>query len=134
MEQPKGFKVKSKENLVCQCHLTKSLYGFKQAPRQWYMKFDSFMIDHGVRRTNSDHFGFVKRFDDGEFIIVLLFVDDMLIVGQNSEKISKLEAEMKKYIAMRDLGPKKYILGMSIHQDRNEHKLWLSQEKYIEKV
>lgn len=132
MDQPEGFKVKGKENLVCQ--LKKSLYGLKQAPRQWYKKFDSFMIDHGYQRTNSDHCVFVKRFDDGEFIILLLYVDDMLIVGQNSEKISKLKPEMKKYFAMKDLGPAKHILGMSIRRDRKEHKLWLSQEKYIEKV
>ena len=39
MEQPEGFEVPGKENLVCQ--LKKSLYGLKQAPRQWYKKFDS---------------------------------------------------------------------------------------------
>lgn len=92
------------------------------------------MIDHGYQRTNSDHCVFVKRFDDGEFIILLLYVDDMLIVGKNSEKISKLKNEMKKYFSMKDLGPPKHILGMSIHHDRTKHKLWLSQEKYIEKV
>jgi ATP-binding cassette subfamily B (MDR/TAP) protein 1 len=121
MEQPEGFKVKGKENLVCQ--LKKSLYGLKQALRQWYKKFDSFMIDHGCRRTNSDHCVFVKRFDDGEFIILLLYVDDMLIVGQNSEKISKLKADMKKHYAMKDLGSAKHILGMSIRRGRKEHKV-----------
>jgi ATP-binding cassette subfamily B (MDR/TAP) protein 1 len=120
MEQPEGFKVKGKENLVCQ--LKKSLYGLKQALRQWYKKFDSFMIDHGCRRTNSDHCVFVKRFDDGEFIILLLYVDDMLIVGQNNEKISKLKADMKKHYAMKDLGSAKHILGMSIRRGRKEHK------------
>jgi ATP-binding cassette subfamily B (MDR/TAP) protein 1 len=120
MEQPEGFKVKGKENLVCQ--LKKSLYGLKQALRQWYKKFDSFIIDHGCRRTNSDHCVFVKRFDDGEFIILLLYVDDMLIVGQNSEKISKLKADMKKHYAMKDLGSAKHILGMSIRRGRKEHK------------
>ena len=53
MEQPEGFTVKGKENLVCR--LKKSLYGLKQAPRQWYKKFDSFMVDHGYRRTTLDH-------------------------------------------------------------------------------
>ena len=47
-EQPEGFKVKGKEQLVCK--LKKSLYGLKQAPRQWYKKFDSFMMSHGIVR------------------------------------------------------------------------------------
>ncbi|CAL9006694.1 unnamed protein product, partial [Prunus brigantina] len=132
MEQPEGFKVKGKEYLVCR--LKKSLYGLKQAPRQWYKKFDSFMIEHRYRRTTSDHCVFVKRFDDGEFIILLLYVDDMLIVGQNSDKISKLKKELSKSFAMKDLGPAKRILGMSISCDRKNWKLRLSQESYIEKV
>ncbi|CAL9016331.1 unnamed protein product [Prunus brigantina] len=132
MEQPEGFKVKGKEDLVCR--LKKSLYGLKQAPRQWYKKFDSFMIEHRYQRTTSDHCVFVKRFDDGEFIILLLYVDDMLIVGQNSDKISKLKKELSKSFAMKDLGPAKRILGMSISRDRKNRKLRLSQESYIEKV
>lgn len=61
------------------------------------------MINHGYQRTTSDHCVFVKRFDDGEFIILLLYIDDMLIVGQNSEKIIKLKNEMKKYFSMKDM-------------------------------
>ncbi|CAL8167682.1 unnamed protein product [Prunus armeniaca] len=130
MEQPEGFKVKGKEDLVCR--LKKSLYGLKQAPRQWYKKFDSFMIEHRYRRTTSDHCVFVKRFDDGEFIILLVCVDDMLIVGQNNDKISKLKKELSKSFAMKDLGPAKRILNMSISCDRKNW-LKLSQESYIEK-
>lgn len=83
------------------------------------------MINHGYQRTTFDHCMFVKRFDDDEFIILLLYVDDMLIVWQSSEKISKLKNEMKKYFLMKNLGSTKHILGMSIRRDCKEHKLWL---------
>ena len=53
MEQPEGFEAKGKEHLVCR--LKKSLYGLKEASRQWYMKFDSFMVDQSYRRTVADH-------------------------------------------------------------------------------
>jgi len=132
MEQPEGFEAKGKEQLVCK--LKKSLYGLKQAPRQWYKKFDSFMVDHGYDMTTSDHCVFMKRFPDGNFIILLLYVDDMLIVGHDAKKIQMLKEELSKSFAMKDLGPAKQILGMKITRDRKKEKLWLSQERYVQKV
>ena len=65
-------------------------YGLKQAPRQWYRKFYSFMTDHGYHKTLSirsrkarDHCMFVKKFNRGDFLILLLYVDNMLIVGRD---------------------------------------------------
>jgi len=81
MVQPEGFAVKGKEHFVCR--LRKSLYGLKQAPRQWYRKFDSFMMDHKYDETSSDHCVFVKKFFNGKYIILFLYVDDMLIVGHD---------------------------------------------------
>ena len=112
MEQPKGFTIKGKEHLVCR--LKKSLYGLKQALRQWYKKFDSFMVKHGYDRTTSDHCVFVKKFSDGEFIILLLYVDDMLIVGHDTSKIDKLKIEMSKSFEMKNLGSASHILGIKI--------------------
>ena len=132
MEQPEGFEVKGNEHLVCK--LKKSLYGLKQAPRQWYTKFDSFMEGHGYSKTSSDHCVYVKKFSDGDFIILLLYVDDMLIVGHDTKKIESLKKDLNRSFAMKDLGPAKKILGMSITRDRKNGKLWLSQQKYIEKV
>ena len=96
MEQPEGFTIKGKEYLVCQ--LKKSLYGLKQALRQWYKKFDSFMVEHGYDRTAFDHCVFVKKFSDGEFIILLLYVDDMLIVGRDIGKIDKLKKRLEQVL------------------------------------
>ena len=132
MQQPEGFEVKGKENLVCK--LKKSLYGLKQAPRQWYKKFDSFMMSHGYNRTSADHCVFTRKFSDDDFIILLLYVDDMLIIDHDSSKIDRLKKELSKSFAMKDLGSVKQILGMKISRDRKNRKLWLSQESYIEKV
>jgi hypothetical protein len=92
MEQPEVFQVKGKENFVCR--LKKSLYGLKQAPRQWYKKFESFMSKHGFMKTTSDHCVFVKNFLEGDFLILLLYVDDILIVGQDMSEIDRLKNEM----------------------------------------
>ncbi|CAL1361567.1 unnamed protein product [Linum trigynum] len=132
MEQPEGFKKEKNEDYVCR--LRKSLYGLKQAPRQWYKKFESVMGEQGYMKTTSDHCVFMKKFPDGDFIILLLYVDDMLIAGQNVSKINDLKKELSKSFAMKDLGPAKQILGVRIVRDRGAKKIWLSQEKYIEKV
>ncbi|GKA55491.1 putative RNA-directed DNA polymerase [Tanacetum coccineum] len=132
MEQPEGFQVKGKEDYVCR--LQKSLYGLKQALRQWYKKFESVIGKQGFRKTFSDHCVFFQRFGDDDFIILLLYVDDMLIVGKNIGRIAQLKQDLSKSFAMKDLGPAKQILGIRIFRDRGAKKLHISQEQYIEKV
>ena len=132
MQQPEGFEDKRKEDLVCK--LKKSLYGLKQAPRQWYKKFDSFMVGHGYQRTAADYCVYFKRYPGEKFIILLLYVDDMLIVGQDRAQISKLKEELAESFEMKDLGPTKQILGMEITRDRKNRRLWLSQERYVERI
>ena len=65
------------------------------------------MVDHGYHRTTSDHYIFMKRFPDGNFIILLLYVDDMLIIGYDVKKIQILKEEISKSFAIKDLGSKK---------------------------
>ncbi|WVY90442.1 hypothetical protein V8G54_035956 [Vigna mungo] len=132
MKQPEGFEEPGKEHLVCR--LKKSLYGLKQAPRQWYKKFDSFMIQHNFKKTSADHCVFVKHYENGESTILLLYVDDMLIVGKDKIKIAALKKALSKSFAMKDLGAVKKILGMKISRDRFRRMLWVSQEDYIEKI
>ena len=83
------------------------MYGLKQAPRQLYKKFESFMLEHGFHKTQADYCVFVKRYDEGDFLILLLYVDDMLVVGQNAKKIASLKKALSKSFAMKDLGPAK---------------------------
>lgn len=124
MEQLEGFIGKGKEGLVCR--LKKSHYGLKQAPQQWYKKFDSFMLEHGFQRLEADHCVHIKRYDQGKYIILSLYVDDMLIVGHDKNKINRLKKDLGRKFAMKDLGPAQQILGMGIMRDRKIKRLWLS--------
>ena len=92
------------------------------------------MVKHGYSKTTSNHCVFVKKFSDGNFIVLLLYVDDMLIVGQDFSKINHLKIELGKFFAMKDLGPAKQILGMKIIRDRKQGLIWLSQKNYVKKV
>jgi len=111
MEQPEGYEEPEKEQLMC------SFYGLKQAPRQWYKKFESFMTKHSFKKTIVDHRVFIKRYEDGKFIILLLYVNDMLIIRQSKTKIVGLKNALSKSFAMKDLGPAKKILGMKVIRD-----------------
>ena len=133
MLQPEGFEEKGKENLVCK--LKKSLYGLKQAPRCWYKRFDSFIISLGYNRLGSDYCSYYKRFEgDTDFIILLLYVDDMLVSSPNKDRVQELKAQLAREFDMKDLGPANKILGMQIHRDRRNRKIWLSQKNYLKKI
>ena len=84
---------------------------------KWYRKFESFMVEHDVHKTQADHCVFVKRYDGGDFLILVLYVQDMLIVGHNLKKIGSLKKALSKSFAMKDMGPAKQILGMHIVRD-----------------
>ena len=81
MLQPEGFMIPGKEHLVCK--LQCSLYGLKQAPRLWYKKFDSFMLSNGFNRGTAYPCFYMKKETNGSPIILVLYVDDMLIVGKH---------------------------------------------------
>ncbi|KAE8689989.1 cytochrome P450 71A9-like [Hibiscus syriacus] len=126
-----GFIEASKKNLVCR--LKKSSYCLKQAPRQWYKKFDSFMSSSGFTRCQGDHCCYIKRFDNS-FIILLLYVDDMLVAGSDMKEIINLKQKLSKQFVMKDLGAAKHILVMRIKRDTKSGTLMLSQAEYINKV
>ena len=117
MKQREGFHVEGKEEYVCR--LRKSLYGLKQALRKWYKKFESVMCEQGYKKTTSDHCVFIKKLSDDNFIILLLYVDDMLIVGKDISMIDRLKKQLGESFAMKDLGTAKHILGIRIIRDRN---------------
>ena len=111
------------------------MYGLRQErPRKWYKKLESFMVDHGFHKTHVDHCVFVKKYDGGDFLILLLYVDDMLIVGQDMKKIASLKKALGKSFAMKDMGPARQILGMHIFREQTKKLLWFSQDKYVMKV
>ena len=92
------------------------------------------MVGHGYQRTTADSCVYFKRLPSEKFIILLLYVDDMLIVGQDIAQISKMKEELVESFDMKDLGPAKQILGMEITHDRKNRRLWLSKERYVERI
>ncbi|KAJ4728619.1 Retrovirus-related Pol polyprotein from transposon TNT 1-94 [Melia azedarach] len=132
MTQPDGFQVPGKEDYVCK--LKKSLYGLKQSLRQWYKRFDSYMIEIGYTRSPYDCCVYYSKVTNGSLIYLVLYVDDMLIVAENKSDVQKLKHLLSVEFEMKDLGAARKILRMEIYRDRSKKKLFLSQKRYIQRI
>lgn len=132
MEQPEGFVDKRYPDRVCR--LKRSLYGLKQIPRQWNKRFDDFVRSKGYTRSEYDSCVYFQENKQGEYVYMLLYVDDILIASINKAEFQKLKSVLSKEFEMKDLGDAKKILGMEITRDRANRKLSVSQEDYLWKV
>jgi hypothetical protein len=131
MKQPEGFVVKGKKEIICK--LKKSLYGLKQSPRMWYQKFDTYILGLGFVRSRVDHCAYSKQVGN-HFIYVVLYVDDMLLVGNNMDVINEVKSQLSSKFDMKDLGVANFIMGMEIKRDHANKKLWLNQRKIVEMI
>ena len=116
------------------CLLKRSLYGLKQSPRQWYLRFDEFMLSHGYLRYSFDCCVYYKLISANLYIYLLLYVDDILVACKSREAIEVLKNLLRFEFEMKDLGLLKKILGMEIKRDRSKGIMFLSQEKYMRRV
>ena len=129
MEQPEGFIVPGKEKKVCK--LVKSLYGLKQAPKKWHEKFDNAMITNGFKINECDKCVYTKETENG-YVILCLYVDDMLIVGSNNQMVKSTKNMLNSKFDMKDMGLANVILGIKII--RTEDGFVLSQSHYVDKI
>ncbi|KAH9698737.1 hypothetical protein KPL71_024118 [Citrus sinensis] len=129
MKQPEGFIAPGQEKKVCK--LVKSLYGLKQASKQWREKFDHTMITSGFKINECDKCVYVKETENG-YVILYLYVDDMLIVGSDDDMIKSTKNMLKSKFDMKDMGLANVILGIKISRASNG--LILSQTHYVDKI
>lgn len=111
--QPDGFVQQGSEDHVYK--LQKALYGLKQAPRAWYSRLDDHLITLGFERSESEFALYTKR-NETDFIILSMYVDDLLILGSSKKLIDSFKADMKNSFEMNDLGLLTYFQGLEVHQ------------------
>ncbi|KAM2863705.1 hypothetical protein FF1_022443 [Malus domestica] len=110
MDFPPGYNAGGKTGV---CRLRKSLYGLKQSPRAWFGRFTQVMRRFGYYQSHSDHTLFVKR-RSGKVTALIIYVDDMIITGDDSEEMMKLEQNLAAKFKMKNLGDLKYFLGVEV--------------------
>ncbi|KAK1645615.1 hypothetical protein QYE76_063420 [Lolium multiflorum] len=125
MQPPPGYSVP--DGMVCR--LRRSLYGLKQAPRAWFERFASVVTAAGFSPSLHDPALFVHTSPRGRTLL-LLYVDDMIITGDDPEYIAFVKARLRDQFLMTDLGPLRYFLGIEVSSTSDGFSI--SQEKYIQ--
>ena len=100
MTLPPGHVKEKNANLVCR--LKKSIYGLKQSPRAWYGKLSQYLISCNFKISNADHSLFTKS-EGNNITLVLVYVDDLIITGNNLEEIRKIKSQLKENFDIKDL-------------------------------
>ena len=131
MQQPEGFKAKGKEHMVCK--LQRSIYGLKQASRSWNIRFDQAITSFGFEKSPDEPCVY-KRIQAQKVVFLVLYVDDILLIGNDKQGLSGVKDWLHKQFDMKDLGEANYILGIKLIRDRKNKLLALSQASYIHKI
>jgi hypothetical protein len=85
------------------------------------------MMSKNCTRSEYDHCVYFKKLNNDIFIILVLYVGDILLARKSIIEINGLKAQMARMFDMKDLGASKQILGMEIFRDRRNGKIWLLQ-------
>ncbi|RVW67331.1 Retrovirus-related Pol polyprotein from transposon TNT 1-94 [Vitis vinifera] len=131
MKQLEGFSSNGGEHLVCK--LKKSIYGLKQASRQWYLKFHDVISSFGFVENIMDQCIY-QKVSGSKICFLVLYVDDILLATNDKGLLHEVKQFLSKNFDMKDMGDATYVIGIKIQRDRFRGLLGLSQETYINKV
>lgn len=129
INQPQGYQ----QNPDLVCKLQKGLYGLKQSPRLWNKRIDAFLSRQNFQRCQTDLCVYRKNFDDRNFALFGIWVDDIVIISPPNH-IETIKNTLKEEFKMSDLGPISYILGISVTRDRPNRTIHLHQSRYISDI
>lgn len=114
------------------CRMKKALYGLKQAGRVWHKRFDQELRALGATPTSSDPCIYLIKLKDGTLMIIVVYVDDILVICQNTDEILKFGRQLSKIFNLRDIGRLEHCLGMDF--DMGEKGILIHHKKYIEEI
>jgi len=111
------------------CRLRKSLYGLKQASRQWFSKLSHTLTGLGYQQSKHDYSLFLNKSSTG-ITIIAVYVDDILITGSDLAEIRHVKQHLHHCFGIKDLGPLHYFLGLEV--SRLPAGVVLSQHKFTQ--
>jgi len=111
------------------CKLAKSLYGLKQAFRQWFAKLAQFLKHQAYLQSKNDYSLFLKS-TGTHFTIVAVYVDNILVTGSNPDEVVVFKQHLHSTFGIKDLGQLHYFLGFEVAYLPKE--ISLSQRKFTQ--
>lgn len=133
MEIPDGLGLDESERREKVCKLNKAIYGLKQSPNQWNKKFTDIARKLGFENQVNDPCPFYIR-QEGFIAFMLLYVDDILLAGNDEKKLLDIIESLKREIEVMNLGEPKRYLGIEIMREKITRKLSLRQTEYCETI
>lgn len=119
--------VYGQDGKTCVCHLLKSLYGLRRALCNWNSKLSSIFLSDSFPQSTNDHSLFTRTIGSS-FIFVLVYVDNILIGGNDLSAFTILKTSLNNMFEIKDLGIMEYFLGLEIA--RSPLGIFISQRKY----
>ncbi|CAN1266422.1 Retrovirus-related Pol polyprotein from transposon TNT 1-94 [Linum perenne] len=127
MEMPPGLQDVGNGNKKPVCKLVKSLYGLKQASRQWFVKLSSALKSEGFKQSAADHSVFIYS-TMADMVVLLVYVDDIILAGSSLQLIEEIKGKLHLHFKIKDLGKLKYFLGLEVA--RSSSGIVMTQRKY----
>jgi hypothetical protein len=131
MMQPEGFV--DPENADKVCKLQRSIYGLVQVSRSWNLRFDEVIKAFGFVQVYREACIY-KKVNGSSIAFLILYVDDILLIGNNIELLGSMKEYLNKSFSMKDLGEAAFILGIKIYRDRSRRLIGLSQSTYLDNI
>ncbi|KAL5578648.1 hypothetical protein UlMin_011090 [Ulmus minor] len=100
------------------CKLRKALYWLKQSPRAWFGRFSKVVINMGYRKIQGDHTLFIKHSNSRGVTVLLVYVDDIIVTGDDERESQFLRKCLAKEFEIKELGRLKYFLGIEVAHTR----------------
>ncbi|RVW92973.1 Retrovirus-related Pol polyprotein from transposon RE1 [Vitis vinifera] len=110
------------------CKLKKSLYGLKQSPKAWFERFGKVIKHYGYTQSQADHTMFYKHSNEGKVVILIVYVDDIVLTGDDCNELEKLKGKLAEEFEIKDLEALKYFLGMEFARSKED--IFVNQRKY----
>ena len=107
----------------------KSLYSLKRSPQAWFERFAKSLLKFGYHQSPGDHTLFIKQSPEKKITALIVYVDDIIVIGDDVEEMQNLKGKLAKEFEIKDLENLRYFLGIEVRRSKSER--YVPQSQYI---